>query len=268
MSGTCQGNINPAPLEVARTLVAAYDGLPKWTGRTALISENAKRVRRIFKDAHDPNKVIFNELASLAECNEDAPARLKSGMLELRASYPKMLKRLRDAMLSELGAVADSGHAVSALQTRADNIRGISGDHRMESFTMRIAEFDGSDAATEALASLSISKPPREWSDADVDRASIELARLSREFIDLETLAHIRGRADGQHSIAIAVGLNGAPVYERFNIPERRRAEIDSLVKDLEERLQSRNGLDKAVALAALAEMSARYINAKSNPEA
>ena len=259
---------NAEPLEVARTLVAAYDGLPKWTERTALISENAKRVRRILKDAHDPNKVIFNELASIAERNEDAPARLRSGMLELRASYPKMLKRLRDTMLSELGAAADSDRAFSALQARADNIRGISGDHRMESFTMRIAEFDGSDAATEALASLSINKPPREWSDADVDRAAIELAHLSREFIDLETLAHISGRADGQRSIAIAVGLNGAPVYERFKVPEQRRAEIDALVKDLEERLQSRSGLDKGVALAALAEMSARYINAKPKPEA
>ena len=259
---------NAEPLEVARTLVAVYDGLPKWTERTALISENAKRVRRILKDAHDPNKVIFNELASIAERNEDAPARLKSGMLELRASYPKMLKRLRDAMLSELGGAADSDRAISALQARADNIRGISGDHRMESFTMRIAEFDGSDAATEALASLSINKPPREWSDADVDRAAIELARLSREFIDLETFAHISGRADGQRSIAIAVGLNGAPVYERFKVSEQRHAEIDALVKDLEERLQSRSGLDKDVALAALAEMSARYINAKPKPEA
>lgn len=259
---------NAEPLDVARTLVAAYDALPKWTERTALISENAKRVRRILKDAHDPNKVIFNELASLAERNEDAPARLKSGMLGLRYSYPKMLKRLRDAMLSELGVAADSAGAVGALQARAGNIRGISGDHRMESFTMRIAEFDGSDAATEALASLSINKPPREWSDADIDRAAIELARLSREFIDLETFAHIGGRTDGQHSIAIAVGLNGAPVYERFNVPELRRAEIDSLVKDLEERLQSRSELDKAVALAALAEVSARYIHTKTESEA
>ena len=181
------------PLEVARALVAAYDRLPKWTERTRLVSDNAKRVRRMLKDAHDPNKVIFDDIVDLAESKEDAPDLVKKGMQDLRSAYPDMLERLRQVTLSELGVGAVSDREIARLQARAENIRGISGDHRLESFIMRIAQFDGSDAAIEALASLALNKPPREWSDADVERAGVELARLCRAFLDMETFAHVKG---------------------------------------------------------------------------
>lgn len=256
------------PLEVARALVAAYDRLPKWTERTRLISDNAMRVRRILKDAHDPNKVIFDDIVDLAERKEDAPVLVKSGMQELRSAYPAMLGRLRRVTLSELGAPTDSNREIAGLQARAENIRGTSGDHRLESFIMRIARFDASDAAIEALASLSLNKPPREWSDADVDRAGIELARLCRAFLDLETFAHVKGREDGRHSLAIAVGLNGASTHERFEVAQGYQLEVDALVKSLEETLQSRNEPNRTVVLAALAKLADQYIKPEVDAEA
>lgn len=256
------------PLEVARALVAAYDRLPKWTERTRLVSDNAKRVRRMLKDAHDPNKVIFDDIVDLAERNEDAPALVKKGMQDLRSAYPDMLERLRRVTLSELGVAAVSDREIARLQARAENIREISGDHRLESFIMRIARFDASDAAIEALASLSLNKPPREWSDADVERAGIELARLCRAFLDMETFAHVKGREDGRHSLAIAVGLNGAAAHERFEVAQGRQLEVDALVKSLAETLQSRNEPDRTVVLAALAKLADRYIKPETDAEA
>ena len=256
------------PIEVARALVAAYDSLPKWTERTRLIPDNAMRVRRILKDAHDPNRVIFDDIVNLAERKDDAPALIKSGMQELRAAYPAMLGRLRRVTLSELGAPTDSNREIAGLRARAENIRGTSGDHRLESFIMRITRFDASDAAIEALASLSLNKPPREWSDADVDRAGIELARLSREFLDIETFSHVNGRDDGRHSLAIAVGLNGAPAHERIEVAQRHQPEVDALVKSLEETLQSRNEPDRTVVLAALARLADQYIQPENDAEA
>ena len=246
------------PIEVARALVAAYDQLPKWTERTGIVSDNAKRVRRILKDAHDPNKVIFDEIALLAESRRDAPKIIEDGMRELRSVYPCMLKRLRDTLLSELGVTDCSERAIADLRARAENIRGISGDYRAESFIMRIAEFSDSDGAMESLASLSINKPLAQWSDSDVDHAAIELAKMARDFIDLESLAHVKGCEDWRHTKAIAVGLDGAPFHERFDITERERPEVDALVKGLRQTLQSANGAGRNVILAALVEVSAR----------
>jgi hypothetical protein len=250
------------PIEVARALVTAYDELPKWTERTSRVSDNAKRVRRILKDAHDPNKVIFDEIAILAESRKDAPKIIEDGMRELRSVYPCMLKRLRNTLLSELGVADCSKRAIADLRARAENIRGISGDYRMESFIMRMAEFDDSQSTIEELASLSITKPSTQWADADVDRATIELAKMSLGFIDLEVFAHVKGREDWRHTKAIAVGIDGAPFHERIEITDIERPEVEALVKGLRQTLQSASRSNRNVILAALAEVSAGYMEA------
>ena len=43
------------PIDVAKGLVAIYDRLPSWVGRTQRLSTNAKQVRQLFKQASDPN---------------------------------------------------------------------------------------------------------------------------------------------------------------------------------------------------------------------
>lgn len=250
------------PIEVARALVAAYDEMPKWTERTSLVSNSAKKVRRILKDAHDPNKVIFDEIAKLAENRKDAPKIIEDGMRELRGVYPYMLKRLRKTLLSELGVTDCSERVIADLHTRAENIRDISGDYRVEAFIMRIAEFNDSDRAMESLASLSINKPLDQWADSDVDHAAIELAKMARDFVVLESFAHVKGREDWRHIKAIAVRLDGAPLHERFEITELERPEVDALVKGLRQTLQSADRSSRNVILAALAELSAGYMEA------
>ena len=125
---------------------------------------------------------------------------------------------------------------------------------------MRISEFDDSDFAMESLASLSLNKPPSLWTDFDSDRAAVELARMAREFADLETLAHINGGDDLRHSVAVAARVNGTAARARFHVAENERREVDGLVKALSETLES--AASETVVLAALAELSARYINA------
>ena len=51
------------PIDVARGLVAIYDRLPPWVARTQQhLSANAKQVRQLFKQANDPNKLIFDDI--------------------------------------------------------------------------------------------------------------------------------------------------------------------------------------------------------------
>ena len=97
------------PIDVARGLVAIYDRLPEWVGRTQRLSANAKRVRHLFKQAKDPNRLIFNDipetLASGEAVAEGDSLRmigtgLREGLTELRQAYPAMLNRLKETLLA------------------------------------------------------------------------------------------------------------------------------------------------------------------------
>lgn len=256
------------PLEVARALVAAYDALPKWTERAGGVSENAKQVRGILKNARDPNKVIFDDIAALSGSHGETPASLlRDAMKELHGAYPDMLDRLRRSTLRELGIDVVSKETVESLHVRSENIRGLCGDHRMESFIMRMSNFDDSDFAMESLASLSLNKPPALWTDSDADRALVELARMAREFVDLETLAHVNGGSDLRDSMTVAARVNGTAAGARFNIAESERGEVERLVNALNETVESADGAGGNVVLAALAELSVRYISANEELE-
>ena len=97
-------------------------------------------------------------------------AMVKDGLSELSEAYPAMLRRLREVLLAELGVANASPSMLAELRARAENIRQISGDHRLEAFNLRIAQFEGTDDNMESLASMAANKPPRQWVDSDIDQ--------------------------------------------------------------------------------------------------
>ena len=117
------------PLDVARGLVAIYDDLPQWTKRTMQLSANARRIRDIFKQAKDPNKLIFDDIPGtfgekIASADEKSLRRItksmREGLEELIAAYPAMLHRLRDIMLAELRVPNTSPSSMAELHARAE----------------------------------------------------------------------------------------------------------------------------------------------------
>ena len=96
--------------------------------------------------------------------------------MELQQAYPAMLHRLRETLLAELQVPNASAPMLAELRARAENIRELGGDHRIEAFLIRLAQFSGTDEDMESLASMAANKPPRNWVDTDIDRAIFELA--------------------------------------------------------------------------------------------
>ena len=263
---------NLEPIDVARGLVAIYDQLPAWVGRTQHLSRSAKRVRHLFKQAKDPNRLIFDDMP-LELGDGDGPHEeedigrisrsLREALTELRDAYPSMLHRLRELLLSELHVPNASPPMLADLRSRAENVVGIGGDHRLEAFIIRLTRFAGTDEDVESLASMAANKPPGNWVDADVDRASVELADLAQRFIHLEAFARVKGRASKRHAIAVVVGIGErpAPFHEDFEIGDLERAEVDALVAQLGKALDDSGKGRRNIILAALAKLSARYIN-------
>lgn len=259
------------PIDVARSLVAIYDQLPAWVYRTQRLSENAKRIRALFKQANDPNKLIFDDMPKILTGAKDISSKktlsviaeqIRSGLVELRQAYPEMLGRLRERLLTELQVANTSSALLAELRSRAKNIRDLGGDHRLEAFIMRVANFHGSDEDMESLASMAINKPAQSWVDIDVDRAAVRLAEMAQRFVRIEAFAHIKGRPDKRHAMALVVGMSGTPTTIRgeFDITDMEQDEVDELIVRLAEALENSGENRRNVILATLAELSARYL--------
>ena len=267
------------PIDVARGLVAIYDRLPPWVSRTQQLSANAKQVRQLFKQANDPNKLIFDDIPNLlgndADIREDDALRqivdyIREGLRELLEAYPSMLHRLRETLLAELQVPNASSPMLAELRARAENIRQLGGDHRLEAFIVRLGQFQGSNEDMESLASMATNKPARNWVDADIDRAAVELAQLAQQFIRAEVFARVKGRPDKRHAMAVVVGMGGrpTPVHDEFDITDLERGKVDALINRVAATLERSGEKQRNIILAALAELSARYLRAAADAPA
>lgn len=262
---------NLEPIDVGRGLIAIYERLQPWTKRTMMLSGNAKRVRDLFKRANDPNKFIFDDIPhvfgdeiSLSDDNVLGSVinTVHDGLKELSEAYPRLLRQLSDMVIRELQAPNDSPQALAELRARAENIKHVAGDLRLEAFIARIAEFSGADVDIESIVGLVLNKPPRDWIDLDIQRAYVELTDYAQKFIRTESFARVKGRTNLRHSMAVVVAVDGRPTpySEEFNITEFDREIVTSLVTEVEQVLNARNNNERKLILAALAELSARFM--------
>ena len=267
------GNMLPdlEPIDVAKGLVSIYDRLVPWVARTQRLSGNARQVRQLFKQASDPNSLIFDQIPQSLSGGLDLVQEgslkaisnnVRQGLEELQDAYPTMLRRLRDTLLGELQVPNISGPMLAELRARAENVRELSGDHRMEAFIMRLAQYHGTDEDMESLASMAANKPTGIWVDPDVAGAELELAELAQRFVRIEAFAHVKGRSDRRHAMAVTVGLSGRPstFQDVFEVTSLERGDVDSLVAGMKQLLQDAGSTRRNIVLAALAELSAVYL--------
>ena len=259
------------PIDVARGLVAIYDRLPQWTKRTMKLSTNAVHIRDMFKRARDPNKFLFDDIPEtlgedISQTDEEAlhhvVKNVRDGLKELVSAYPTMLHKLRDTLLSELDVHNISPQSLNELRGRAENIRQVAGDFKLEAFIGRVSRFNDTDASIEDIASLAANKPPRHWIDPDLDRTTVEIAELSQKFLRAESFARVKGRKDKRHALAVVVGMDGrpTPVHDEFAITDLDRSQVDLLIKQVKNALEHSREKRRNIILAALAELSALYL--------
>ena len=262
---------NLEPIDVGRGLVAIYDGLPNWTKRTMRLSSNALAIRSLFKKAQDPNKFLFDDIPDAfgtrmtwsTEHGLDRAVRgVREGLEELLLAYPAMLHRLRDAVLDELRVPNLSPQSFADLRARAKNIVQLAGDFRLDAFVSRLAQFDGENKSFEGIASLAADKPPADWTDPDIDKATLDLAEMSRQFVRAESFAHVKGRQNKRHAMAIVLSMNGPtlPLLEEFDIADSDRGEVNALIARVDTALQGAHTDRPNIILAAFAEISSRYM--------
>ena len=267
-----RGCISLQPIDIARALVAAYEQLEFWTKRTTRLTPDAIRIRDVLKRASDPNRLLLDDLpalvgADLLSVSPQQPlpslSSLRDGLLELQKRYHEMLGELSNLLLKELLVPNASSKSLGALRERAENIRELSGDFRLNAFVARIAQFRGTPTDVESLASLAVNKPSRDWTDPDLDQAKLELAAFAQQFIRAEAFARVKGRVDKRHAMAVVVGFDSQPAQlaHEFSVTDADRDAIQDLISRVEATLKQADQQQKNIILAALAELSARFIS-------
>ena len=276
-SGLPDGQAFAEPLGIARGLVGVITGLKPWTLKTSRLSETGVRVRNLAKLANDPNKFLLDDIPAVfghADLSTEAGraksqgkaanaapiiSAVQAGLDELVRAYPQMLRELATTMLTELRIPNGTDAEIAELHIRAETVRGLTGNYRLDAFITRLTTYTGAEDEIEGIASLAANRPPREWVDRDIDQARIEIAALAQEFVKAEGLAHVKGRRDRRHAMALYFGdpTRPSPITPEFDIAVDQQPEVDRLVAAFSA-LLSKNQSSRNVALAALAELGSQ----------
>lgn len=262
---------NASAFEIARSLVSSIDNLNPWVHRTRRLSKETVRFREMIKAAHDPNKLLFDDLPNLVGVNSDGantPKQLREitnkithSLDELIGIYPKLLKELGLLLLSELQVGVASKANISRLKERAKSIQGVTGDFRIDALAARLGTFEQTPEDIAGIASLAANKPIKDWIDLDVDRAKQEIVSLCAGFKKAELLARVQGRKANRYAMAFITGLSGdEEIYDlEFDLLEDEKETILKLKQSMQEQIAI-NSVDARAVLAAIAELSTEYI--------
>jgi hypothetical protein len=172
---------------------------------------------------------------------------------ELNEAFPRMLR----AVESKVFQVLDHRGPFEDLRHRGATVTGISGDFRLDAFSVRLASYEGTLGDVESLVSLAVNKPSRDWTDRDIELAFVQLGTWAFEFRKVETMAPLRDRPATRHAFAVVFGPgDGSEATARsFDIAS---SDIHT-VKRLAEAFRSHSdGVGLDVFLAALAEAGAQ----------
>lgn len=246
--------IDEVPLELARALVSLVVDLPEWTKKTSQLSSKSKQVRQALLRATDPHRVLFMDLpAMLEEAGGCSIAdSIANCIAELNGAFPKMLRTIE----SKIFQVLDHKGSIEDLRHRGATVTGISGDFRLDAFSVRLAAYEGTVGDVESLVSLAVNKPARDWTDRDIELAFVQLGTWAFEFRKVETLAPLRDRPATRHAFAVVFGAGdgNAATSRSFDIASSDMHTVKRLADEF--RSRSRD-VELDVFLAALAEAGA-----------
>lgn len=189
-------NVEPAVLPVVRALLRMVRSLPEHAWRTRQLPPEVIQVREACATARAPERLLFYDLpVALGEMpfgdTEDDPERiarffdrLNWALTELGQATPRLIAASRDALLQACGLpVGISGWR--QLREIARQLNGVTNVPMLEPFLRRLSS-DQDDATTvESILALVANRPPRAWTDGDMERFQRQATVIGEQFREL-----------------------------------------------------------------------------------
>lgn len=263
--------LTSTPLIIARKLVNIIDRLPPWVLKTKTLSKNATKFREIVKSANDPHRLLFEDIEKVfGDDNEkeDKSAviirNMKETMEELLGIYPATMKNIALLLTNELDVPMATPTQLERLRERAKNIKGVSGNFRVDAFASRISTFSSTLNDIAGIISLANNKPPHDWIDLDIENAKKEILNLCTEFKKAELYTKVKNRPSSRQAVAFIAGIEGKAevIQGEFDLLTDMQDEVLTLKKNIKTVLDSTT--NRNILLEALTELSIEYLRAEN----
>lgn len=170
---------NVTPLTVAQSLVAFYSELSPWTRNTRTLSKELMLFKDETKIASDPNDYLFIKLPRVFGKNksiDDIKSEdLKNIIQQLQKAHAKELLKFESRVKEYItfsGFLLKNCQKVAAYTTHP----------KVETFALRLSEFECSDKWVTSIISLLSGKAERNWDDKALTKANSELIEIIERF--------------------------------------------------------------------------------------
>lgn len=259
-------------LQVARALYREVRTLEPFAQQTDLhLSSEARAVRKAFKEAVEPDLLIFETLP-LVFGQSPVPVELRNGqvfdsqdfangivdtLLELKSSYECLLDRCLDSIGAAVALNANNEGFRERIYGQAVNILDSIIQPKLKTFTYALARDTLDDRAwLENIAMVVCDGiPPRMWSDEQESKFQLQIVELGANFRRLQALLYDRlaTSVDGYESRRITVTWpDGKEISESVALSHQEMSAMDAILggslKKLEEVFGSEFEAKKALA--------------------
>jgi hypothetical protein len=152
--------------------------VPEYSRKTNNLPSAAIAVRRALLEAREPVTLVFTmipEACGLPSIGEEGlktpdelAARLRTALHEIRTAYPKLLKRLGNAICAAFDVEMETRAGRSIIAGRAAQLSAVVTDPTLKAFSVRLADTALDDRAwVESIANLLARKASERWIDND-----------------------------------------------------------------------------------------------------
>jgi hypothetical protein len=250
---------NSTPLLAAKSLVSIIDNLHPWVLKTKALSNTTIRFRELVKSANDPNKLIFDDIIKIFPL-DNLYKGLSTALSELIEVYPTMIQSVGILITSELDIPLATPAYLGKLKKRAQNIKNVSGNFKVDAFAARISTFNSTYNDIAGIISLANNKPQKEWIDLDIENAKKEILFLCNEFKKAELYTKIKNRPASRQAIAFMYGIGAKTetISSEFDILIDKKDSVEKMVGQIKKLFD--NEKDRNLVLTALAETSIDYL--------
>jgi hypothetical protein len=277
-----QANKKPNLLTIVRPLTRFAASLPNYTRHTQSLAPCTLRVRQTLFETREPDKLLFGQLPQACGFppfgDDDSVSKkeverffkqLRESLSELQRAYDDLLGKLEQMLISAFTLQSTGEEARSELRERSRRLLDLTVDPKLKSFIIRISdeELELSNWV-ESFATLLGGKPPTAWNDTDLARFEINLAEVTRSFLNIELLSFELNKQNsrtvhkGKEMIRLGVTTLNEPERQRvLFVSQKDKEQVEQAEISIEEAFKQigLNG-NKEFRLAVLANLSKKLL--------
>ena len=187
-------NVRPATLAVVRAIIAMVRSLPDHAWRTRKLPENVLKLRTAIEQARAPERLLFIDIPKALDeepfrdsaINHDSIEQFFNKLNQALQTWKKVtqvrIKQAGDALL--IACQMPTGNiGWQELVKTARYLEDKPVDDTLKPFIKRLTDHDDQSAVIDSVLALVANRPPRSWTDSEVEKFPSLAKQIGNQFI-------------------------------------------------------------------------------------